>query len=147
MRKTNKRKKTEINLGCTWETKYLVSQYRILRALERGARKFAPNFEEPTRKEIAGDYKLAKDMFISFAYSAYLNNSLSSLDYIHSNSLGIQAALFRILRDNDLLEDAVAELVCLELNESKEKIKKYGAHLRFYLNHPEVMKHYKFNAT
>lgn len=143
MKKERKRrKKKENNLGCTWETIYLVSQYRILKSIERGARKFSQNFDKATLEELNRDYKLAQDIFISYALDK--NPSLIE-DCFESNKVGIFASLYRILEKEDLLDEAIASLVCLKLNGNKNKdtIKNYASHLRYYLNHPEIHHEYK----
>lgn len=144
MKKVKKRR--EINLGCNEETKHLVLRYRILKALERSAHKFAPNLDQAVREEIGENYKLAKDLFINYACKIHENNLLSSEDYLHSNELGILSSLFNILKDNNLLEEAIAEVTYRELGNSKineKQIRDYASHLCYYEEHPEIHKEYK----
>ena len=137
------RKKKEINLGCTWETTYLVYQYRIFKSIEHGARKFSPNFDKISFEELNGDYKLAQDVFIS--YTLDKEPSLAH-DCFKNDKTGIFASLYRILQKEGLLEEAIARSICLKLkgNEDKDIINKYASHLRYYINHPDIWHEYKF---
>lgn len=145
---TPKRKK-EINLGFNAQTKYLISRYRILKALEHASRKFAKNMDKEVKEELNNDLTLAKTLFIEYAYETHENRLISEEDFLRSNPLAIQSSLYRVLKENDMLEEAVAELVYKELNKGNEInpdiIEDYTAHLRYYLSHPEVVKEYKIN--
>ena len=139
------RKKREINLGLNEETKHLVSRYRILKALEHSACKFAPNLDEIVNEELGDNYEEAKDLFVKYAYDVHANNLLADEGYLRSNELGILASLYRILETNDLLEEAVAEVTCWELGNNK--IEDYSSHLKYYISHPEVHKEYKLHSN
>lgn len=144
MKQERKRRKKESNLGCIWETVNLVSRYRIFKSIEWGAHKFAPNFDEATLEEINGDYKLAQDLFINYALD--MEHPLPN-DYFKSNKAGIFASLYRILEKEDLLLETIAIVVCLWLkgNRDESVVKDYEAHLRYYINHPEIRHEYKGN--
>ena len=139
---TLKRKK-EINLGCNPQTKYLISRYRILRALEHASRKFTKNMDKIVKEELGNDLFLTKVLFIEYAYNSHRNHLISEENFLCSNSLAIQSSLYRVLKENDMLEEAVAELVCKEINSNA--IEDCAGHLRYYLNHPEIVKEYKIN--
>lgn len=139
------KRKRENNLGYNFDTKRLVFCYRKLKHVELGARKFAPNFDKEVIEESENNLEELKDVFISYALD--LNNPLSE-DYFKSNKAEIFASLFRILKEKDLLEEAVAEVACLIIHKRKDEkiISDYEAHLRYYLNHPEVHHEYKFTT-
>ena len=143
---TPKRKK-EINLGFNAQTKYLISRYRILKALEHASRKFAKNMDKEVKEELNNDLTLAKTLFIEYAYETHENRLISEEDFLLSNPLAIQSSLYRVLKENDMLEEAVAELVYKELNKGKETdlnvIENYAGYLRYYLSHPEIAKEFK----
>lgn len=144
MKKVKKRR--EINLGCNEETKHLILRYRILKALERSAHRFAPNLDQAVKEEIGENYILAKDLFVNYAVKIHENNLLASEEYLHSNELGILSSLFKILKDNNLLEKAIAEVTCKELGNlemNEEQVNEYASHLCYYEAHPEIHKEYK----
>ena len=78
------------------------------------------------------------------------NNSISSPDYLQSKELAIQSALFRILKERDELENAIAEITYRELNYigpdervDDEVVNDYASHLRYCINNPKAMRDYK----
>ena len=67
---------------------------------------------------------------------------------LRSKEIGRWASLYRILKIGGILEEVIAYLACIRIGHkepSEEFIKKYSAHLRYYLNHPEI--HYKYKIT
>lgn len=143
MTKIKQKKKKENNLGYNFDTKRLIFCYRELKYTELGAHKFAPNFDEVVREESGDNIEELKNNFISYALEVC---SSISKGYSCSNRAGIFASLFRILKEKDLLEETIAEVACLIIHKRKDEkiISGYEAHLRYYLNHPEVHHEYKF---
>ena len=137
--------KKENNLGYNFDTKRLISCYRGLKFIELGARKFAPNFDKAVMEESGDNIEELKSVFVSYALD--LDSPLPE-DYSRSTRAGIFASLFRILKEKDLLEEAIAEVVCLKLKGNKDKntIEDYTSHLRYYINHPEIHNEYKLTA-
>ena len=143
MTKIKQKKKKENNLGYNFDTKRLIFCYRELKYTELGARKFAPNFDEAVREESGDNPEELKQVFISYIYD--MKSPLSD-EYFYSNRAGIFASLFRILKEKGLLEEAIGEVACLTIHGRKDEkiISDYEAHLRYYLNHPEIHNEYKF---
>lgn len=145
----DQRKIKENNLGYSWETRVLIALYRKERSLEINARKFASNFDKLVNEELKGDMKLAKTWFIDNAYEVQKNSSIKYEEHVSSDKAAIQASLYRILKKEGLLEDAIAELtywINYGGNELNNKIvESYASHLRYYLNHPEI--HYEYKLT
>lgn len=138
-------RKKEINLGYSWETKVLVFLYRDFKYIEHGARKFSPNCDEILKKDIAGNLQYAKDKFVCCSLDTLYEESSPYKD-IGSKENGEWASLFRILEKENLLFEAIAEIACIKLNHkepTEEEIEKYAAHLRYYINHPEIQSEYK----
>ena len=140
--KLKKEKIKENNLGYNFDTKRLIFCYRKLKYMELGARKFAPNFDDAVRGESGDNPEELKSAFISYIYD--MKSPLPD-EYFHSNKAGIFASLFRILKEKDLLEEAIAEVACLTIHGRKDEkiIDEYASHLRYYINHPEIHNEYK----
>lgn len=142
--KKNQRKK-ENNIGYSWDTKILVLLYREFKFIKHGVRKFSPNYNEALEKNIIDDLQSVKDKFIS--YSLDIVNKKSSLYKDNGNNEKDEwALLFCILEKEDLLAEAIAEIAYIRLfhkEPTEEEIEKYAAHLRYYLNHPEIHHEYK----
>jgi hypothetical protein len=139
-----------VNLGLSNETKFLVTRYRVLKALEHVSHKFVKNIDDLILEDMGEDVRGMKDLFISLEFVAHAENATKSEEYLHSTELSIQSALFRILKEKGVLEETVAELVYKEINKlgmdnevDKEVVEDYAAHLKYCLSHPEVMKEYK----
>ena len=139
-----------VNLGLSNETKFLVTRYRVLKALEHVSHKFVKNIDNLILEDMGEDVRGMKDLFISLAFVAHAENATKSEEYLHSTELSIQSALFRILKEKEELEETVAELVYKEINQlgiedkvDDKVVESYASHLRYYLNHPEVAKDYK----
>lgn len=143
MTKTEQKRKKENNLGYNFDTKRLIFCYRELKSIERGAHKFAPNFDEAVREESGSNPEELRKAFIN--YVSDISSPLPD-EYFYSNKAGIFASLFRILKEKGLLEEAIAEIVCLLIHRRKDEkiIDEYASHLRYYINHPEIHNEYKY---
>lgn len=143
------KRKKENNLGFSQDTYYLVNQYRIIKFLERASHRIKNSYDfdldEFIEKEFPTNREL-KDIFIDFIYYSESEEGYK-VEYLKSKQLLHLGSLYRVCQKRGILEDSIAKYV-YEVSNSASKIDRkvvnsYAAHLRYYINHPEIHKEYK----
>ena len=143
--KIQKRKK-EINLGLSQETKYVITEYRILKVLEHIARRLDENADDFIEEKYGRSPKKLRETFVNFAIWVH-NKGIPDLKFYKSNELIILGSLYRALQKRELLDYAIAKVAYKRMNNSfkidRKLVNSYAAHLRYYRNHPEIHREYK----
>lgn len=143
------KRKKENNLGFSPDTYFLVNQYRIIKFLERASHRiksdFNPFLDKCTDEEYTNNSEL-KDTFISYIYHSESEEG-RKVEYLRSNQLLYLGSLYRVCQKRGILEDSIAKYVYEVFNPAskidRKVVNSYAAHLRYYINHPEIHKEYK----
>ena len=143
-----KRRKREANLGFSEVTRYLVTQYRILKFLERASHRVNYDFGLSLDKCVDEEYnnKDLKETFVAYVFHAESEEG-RKVEFLRSKELAYLGSLYRVSQKRGILEDGIARYIFEVLNPAskidRKKVNTYAAHLRYYRNHPEIHREYK----
>ena len=142
----SQKRKKENNLGFSQETKFLVTEYRMLKVLEHIARRLDENADDFVEEKYGRSPKKLRETFVNFAVWAH-DKGIPDLKFYKSNELIILGSLYRALQKRELLYYAIAKVAYKRMNDfskiDRKLVNSYAAHLRYYRNHPEIHREYK----